>query len=147
MVKKQLDDILRDAIQNSPSDIRSVAYNIVEQVMFHLPEKDITWECYRLITVTFINSKAATKGLSKRVSTMSPFSVQVVTLLADKQTRQWKTVSTVLAYCQLSVSIQIFNYDTKFPPSCSDSRSDKVPNGSSQNTAQNLTIARQKVRT
>lgn len=62
MVEESLDDNLRTSFQNAQSGIRSLVYNVVEQVVLDMQRKDAIGETVYIQIAKFFDSDAAAGG-------------------------------------------------------------------------------------
>lgn len=65
MVKESLGDMLREPFHNTKSEIRSVVYNVFEQVLLGLPRKYVIGEKLNTHIAKFVDIHADVEGLSK----------------------------------------------------------------------------------
>lgn len=73
MVKEALDGVLHKTFHNTQSGVRSVIYNIVEQVLLDLLHEDDTKETLDAHITNLFSTCEARAGLSKKLLTSTTF--------------------------------------------------------------------------
>lgn len=129
MVDEPLNGVLHKMIHNAESGLRSVLYNVVEQVMVDMLQRDVIGKTLDAHIAKFLCTDEVAEGVSTRLLTL-PF------LMAPMGTSVRRKTDTATEKKKFSTAVEpkvprdiilVFDDDNESPPSRSDSGSEKIP--------------------
>lgn len=129
MVERALGEVLRKTFNITQRGVRSVVYNIVEQVVSDPPRTNINGEMLDVHITKCFETDEATGGLSKRLLPPTSFMEPIATFVRAKSDTVMKSkkYSTTVAPKERLDTIPTFNDESKSLPSRSDSGNEKIP--------------------
>lgn len=115
--------------RNMQSGVRSVAYNIFEQVLLNLHRKDVNEEKLDTQIVKNLDTDTAVEGLSKRFFTSSSFMEPIATLVRRKTNNSMDNNKDNVAYAseKLMGTVEPYNDETDSLPNGSEYESENPP--------------------
>lgn len=121
---------MRTCYRNSQSGIRSVVYDVDEQLMLDLLRKDVIGEKLDRHIAKFFDTEAATDGLSKKLMTSSSFMAPIATFVSrrpDSAIADMGTAAAKASKIEQFDAIEIYNDVIDSPPSRLESESEGPP--------------------
>lgn len=129
MVDNSLEDIQRKSLPNAQSGIRSVVFNVVQDMIFGLLRKDLTAETLDAHIAKSLEPDTAIDGLSRRLLISIQFMTHIGTLMRRKRDSEIeeKKHRTAFASKQRPDAVQIMKGDRESPSSRSEFEPNEAP--------------------